>query len=265
MVDGNLGRAVRASAQADGSWSAELPLSHLLNGRHRLMAYSPAQGAEAAVFSRAEEFELALPERLAGMVEDELGDDRGRAHDYVHPTFPTFEHQMDIVSVGALVLGTNLQLELEMSQVRRYWMPPNGFDHALINIYLDVPSKTGMRALPLLNAEFPDGGHWDYRISTSSHANAMYTSDGVLEEEMGVAVRPSPRVESEDSIIRFTITAKSLGYPETLTGTRVYVTTWTGTPSAPARIKPVAENWVVGGKDESSAKIFDDIEVLILD
>lgn len=264
LVDGDYRNRVGVRTGEDGTWQAEVPLHYLKNGSHRILACSQHAGSQLLTVSNTCAFELQMEARLHAGTDDPPGDDHGPSGRYQYPAYPSFNKQMDIRSVKALTIGTNLRIELEMAEVTRLWLPPNGFDHVLFNIYIDLPAKTGVRALPLQNALFPGKGSWDYQISASGYTNTMYSSEGATEAHAGAKVGPVPEIYSEEKTITFDISAKSLGYPASLDGCSIYITTWGGTPVSLRPLETQARDWIFGGGTTNDPKIMDDTALITI-
>jgi len=265
-VNGDCENEIQAAIGTDGSWSADLPLGHLLNGKHRILAYSIPEADRRPVVSGQVEFELDLSARLVATVEDPYGDDKGPTGDYLYPGSATFGKQMDIESVRVYLQGSNLKIELQMAEITRYWTPPNGFDHVLIIMYLDLPDRTGVTALPFQNARFPLEGDWDYMVSTSGFENAFFSSVGASEYRAGRMAGPAPSitVDPDTKTISYMISAESIGFPAVYSGTRIYITTWGGTPGTLRSLNKEAHDWSFGGGSESDPKIMDNTELIII-
>jgi len=264
IIDGDGSHKVQTTVDGKGRWSVEIPVHHLLNGVHHVMAYSKEMGRGKLLISDPQPFRLELESRLVARVEDPAGDDHGPGGSYSYPTYATFGHQQDITGVAVFGLGTNLKIELTMAEITRFWNPPNGFDHVLVNIYIDLPHQGGVPVLPLQNATMPDGGKWDYLISTAGYVNTFYTSEGAGPGKTGRVTGPVPLVQSDTAkhTITYLISAEALGFPESLEGTRIYINTWGGSPGALRPLKPRPEAWTFGGGEEHDPKMMDDTEVI---
>jgi len=174
---------------------------------------------------------------------------------------------MDIEAVKVYKTGTNMRVDVTMGQITRIWLPPNTFDHALINIFIDLPGIEGTKVLPRMNAEMPGDSKWDYLVSTAGFGNAIFSSAGSSESHPGTATGPAAMVSSdlESGTITFMISAEALGNPEKLSGSVVYITTWDGGPGNPRDLNPEPELWSFGGGNPDDPKIMDDTELIILD
>ena len=265
-VDGDLELAQKVTFTTAKQWSARLPLYNLQNGKHRItLFYWPTSDSDP-IHSSAVEFELDNKAILLAEYYDELGDDRGLNNNIQYATHESFSHQGDIESIKIYKVGTNLKVDLTMKELSQMWLPPNGFDHILLNIYIDLPNKMGIQDLPQQNYKIPDNGHWDYLISTAGFANAMYSSNSASSTEVGEPVGPTPIVKGnlQKRTISFLIASKSLGSPQNLKGTKLYLNTWDGGPGNLKSMNPKPSLWNPGGGDQSDPIFFDDTELIIL-
>lgn len=266
LLDGDYERTITAEIETSGKWTAEIPLRHLPNGKHRITAFSMPGKATDRIISDHRNFELKLPAVLAAEYSDESADDHGPEGDYLYPAHPSFNKQMDIEAVKVYTAGTNLMVEITMAEITRIWNPPSGFDHVLINIYIDLPGREGVRVLPNQNAVFPGEGAWDYMSSTAGFVNTLFSSKGASKTHSGRGTGPTPfiRADKESRTISFMFASEALGYPSELTGSKIYVTTWEGGPGNLRDLNPEAGPWTFGGGTGQDPRIMDDTDVLIL-
>ena len=266
-VDGDKDLAQKAQVQADGSWKVVLPLTHLVNGPHVMTAFSFEEGEANKLIVDTASFVLELPVTRGRLFHDPHGDDHGLNGHIQYPTSPSFTHQQDIHSVRVDQVGTNLNIELKMGAITQEWLPPNEFDHALINIYIDLPGEGGQSLLPFQHASFPGGGKWDVYASVAGFGNAIYSYEGSSTNNPGTATGPSPsvRADLENRTLYLSISAEALGYPQTLSGTKIYINTWGGGPTNLRGLNPEASKWQYGGGRDQDAKIMDDIAPIVLE
>jgi len=267
VVDGSFTSILEVEPDASGNWSAEISLRSQSNGPHRITAFGLNEGEKTLAVSDYLEFDLKLPEVLCAEYNDASGDDTGPEGKYNYPAHPSYQRQMDIEAVKVYKTGTNMRVDVTMGQITRIWLPPNTFDHALINIFIDLPGIEGTKVLPRMNAEMPGDSKWDYLVSTAGFGNAIFSSAGSSESHPGTATGPAAMVSSdlESGTITFMISAEALGNPEKLSGSVVYITTWDGGPGNPRDLNPEPELWSFGGGNPDDPKIMDDTELIILD
>ena len=121
-----------------------------MNGKHRITAIG--YDDKGSLITSSKYFTLALSTKHLFHFEDEIQDDYGPNGEYTYPSHRSFSHQQDIKAVDVSLTGNNLTLEITMSEITQIWIPPNGFDHVLLNIYIDMPDKQeGVKSLPFQN------------------------------------------------------------------------------------------------------------------
>jgi len=265
VVDGKLDRSFPAVVKGD-TWIANLPISRFPfgNTQHSITAYS----GEAVVSSKAIEIITSLP--IQGTVvqfDDPGGDDYGSTGSYKIPSDVTFGKQMDIEHVELRSFGGNLLVQLRMGEISTYWAPPNKFDHVGLQVFIDMPEQEGKSVLPRLNANAPDGFFWDFMSYSSGWVNIFFSAKGATEQNNGTLVTPAPeiRVDAEARTITLMYSPDALGNPETLSGARVYITTWDGAGSEGFHraLTPEGAAFEFGGGDGSKDPlILDDTMIL---
>jgi glycosidase len=230
VVDGNLTDARIVNVDPEGHWLATVDTSAMIDPGipHRLVAMS-ADG-ELAV-SDAEQFKVSRQWTLLADAADPADDDHGPAGHYRYPSDPGWgdNHQLDIRGVRAWRSGGALKLELRMAKVSALWNPPNGFDHVAFTLYFQVPGLVGgSDVMPLQNARLPDGMRWNRRLRAGGWALSLTSNEGATATMEGKLISPAPglAVDATGGTITFTIPAASLGNPGSLSGLKLYATTW---------------------------------------
>jgi hypothetical protein len=198
---------------------------------------------------------LVLEDRRQILARDPAGDDTGPTGDYALPTDPTFGDQLDIRRLSVMPVGSNLQVELRMEEITQIWGPPNGFDHVMFHVFIDLPGREGVSVLPNINATAPDGFEWDYLGFHEGWNNRLYSSEGAGPDSYGTVVTPPAEIASDADagVVRFTYSAQALGNPENLEDVAVYVTTWDWDgPQADYRgLVAAPTQWNFGGGDDA--------------
>ena len=194
VLDGNFSRKISAEMKPDGLWSVDVPLMNLVNGKHRITAFSVDGDALETMISDFIELELDLPAIARAEIHDKRGDDNGPNGTYTYPANPSFRGQMDIEAVKVYSIGNNLKIDVTMTEISQIWLPPNGFDHELINIYVDLPGREGISALPYQNAKMPDESAWNILASVSGFGNAIFTSEGASATNIGSMAGPAASI-----------------------------------------------------------------------
>jgi len=266
LVDGNLGAAAPVTVQA-GRWTATLPVDRFNNGVYN--AVLQGRTATGALWLSAPyrfRVELAFTSRL--VVEDPVGDDHGPKGTYQYPKNNTFTNQNDIKTVELLTAGSTLQVKLTPAgPLTSSWGPPNGFDHVAYYIYVQVPGQPGATVLPFQNGSTPAGFSWTRMAFFGGWNTMLFGAEGAGLKSYGSAVSPAGKVvvdKAKNQLI-FTFGGDSLGAPATLSGTKVYITTWDydGLESANRKLTVDGGDYIYGGAADGPL-VMDDTAVMIL-
>jgi hypothetical protein len=228
VVDGELARAIPVRPGADGRWRARIDTASMIDPAiaHRVVAWSAAHGVASAPRS----FRVARRWAPLAQVDDPAGDDHGPDGRYRYPTDPSWgdNRQMDLRAARAEGSGGALRLALDLHRVTRSWSPANGFDHVAFGIYVGFPGEPGARELPHRNARMPDDLRWQYALRAHGWSNAMFGAQGAQARHEGtpLAAGATLAVDLPANRVTFTFPAAALGNRRSLSGARVYVTTW---------------------------------------
>jgi glycosidase len=266
VIDGDYEHLLSIKNRNQNSWSYDLSLSNFMNGKHRITAIG--YDNKGSLITSSKYFNLALPTKHLSHHEDEIGDDHGPNEKYTYPSHSSFGRQQDLKAVDVFLTGNNLTLDITMSEITQIWIPPNGFDHVLLNIYIDMPNKhEGITSLPFQNAFFPHKGEWDYRFALGGFAIEAFEGHSFNSgpEKLGKSIlTPFVNVDYEQNKISVTLPAKMLGNPTTLKNANLYINTWSGSATYPRTIEKKGTTWSYGGGDTDSPKIMDDIEIITI-
>ena len=229
VVDGDLDRAQRVDVDARGRWRATLGTADFIDPAvvHRVVAWSPSH----AVTSAAREFRVAREWQPAADVADPRGDDRGPKGRYRPMTDPAAQgrHPLDLHRVRAWTSGGALRVELSFVDLLATWNPPNGFDHVAPTLFVALPGRDdGARAMPLQNAELPDGLRWHVRVRAGGWSSAIFAAEGASATHEGRPVAAALDIEADiaRNTLTLTLPAAAFGSPASLAGARLYVATW---------------------------------------
>jgi hypothetical protein len=229
VVDGRLGDAQTLDVGVGGRWHAQVDTGAMLDPQleHRLVARDPASGA----VSPPKLFRVQRQWRLLADVTDPGGDDHGRSGGYQYPTDPAFaEHRPnDLLRVSVHGSGGALRLDLTMNQLLSTWNPPNGFDHVAFTIYLQLPDRAGgERVMPLQFAVLPADMRWHYRVRANGWSNALFSAAGASAGSEGTPVIPTATLVADRAgrTVSFTLPGAAIGNPDSLSGARIYISTW---------------------------------------
>ncbi len=268
VIDGKLTDALEIQPQADGSWQVILPVDRFpfRETTHSLNIFDPVH----LISSRTCFFKTDASARSITVgIADPAGDDHGPQGSYRLPEDVSFGGQMDILKLEAAVAGNHLQVKLTMKETSRIWMPPNGFDHVVFHVFIDLPGQTGADTLPLLNSKCPDGFNWDYMFYAGGWQKSLYRPSGSGTSGFGIPVTPAPdvSVDSETRTVTFQFLPGALSQADGLSGAGIYVTTWDGGGSEGFH-RPLTKSggmYEFGGSDDPNAPlIMDDTDVLFL-
>ena len=126
---------------------------------------------------------------------------------------------VDVTRVGRAVVR----------KVTTSWNPQNGFDHVAFTVFFELPGRSdGATVMPLQNSLLPAGMRWHYRLRAHGWSNTMFSADRASVRQEGTLVSPSAdiRVNRASDTVTFILPARSLGQLKSLSGVKVYVTTW---------------------------------------
>jgi glycosidase len=257
VVDDDLTSAIER-VPVDGVFSATVALDRFDYGgsRHTITVYAKAANL---VTTRAE---VRVDRAFDGVrvdVDDPRGDDRGPTGTYLYPKDSTFTDQMDLL--GATVeAGSTLALTLRMPSISTVWRPQNGFDHVCFHVFFEVPGQAGLRVLPLLDGETPEGFAWTHQHFGFGWSNVLRGTAGASATQDGTPLAGAPliRVSPADGTIRFTYARAPFGL-RTWTGVKIWVATWDydGVDNRLRGITPDGGPWTFGGAPEGSPKLLD--------
>lgn len=232
IVDGDAARAQRVVAVANGRFSARIDTRRMTDPGllHRVVLRASGSGTPAAAsVSEAASFRVALPWRVLAEVPQPAATGGGPEGRYVYPTHESYTRQMDLRRTRVLAAGGALRIELEMADLTRVWGPANGFDHVAFSVFIELPGRSdGARAMPGQDAELPEGMRWHLRLRAHGWSNALFGAEGADASADGRSITPAAEIitDATTRTVRFTILSESLGDPVSLSGARVFVSTW---------------------------------------
>ncbi len=241
VLDGQLATAQRVRPDPDGRWQAVVDTAALADPatQHTLVAWDDTSGLASA----AQTFRVERPWRQVAVVDDPAGDDHGPAGSplrYAYPTDASFApRQMDLRAVRVFTAGGALRVEAQMQAITTTWAPANGFDHVAFTLFIELPGQQGgATVMPLQDGSLPAGPgpavepgapmRWHRRLRVHGWSNALFSAEGATAANEGTPVTPGAIVEADPSTrtVRFTLPAAALGRLPTLSGARLYISTW---------------------------------------
>ena len=259
VIDGRLSNAKSFTADNQGNWQVDLPVSDLGVYPHSVEIYSP----ELNISSEKQLYTVSYQQGQESKQTDPLGDDKGLANQYQLPGYQQNACYLDIKAVNAKHAGRNLQLTLTMCDISTDWAPANGMDHIAITVFIDLANKQGATQLPKLNASMPAGLDWDLGNSIFGWGNFIYSSQGASADLEGekFSYAPDIQVDKQAKTITLTYRGEFLDV-EQWQGSRIYVTTWDKDEKGEYRqVSNQASEWSFSLKatSEVKSKIADDI------
>ena len=270
VVDADLEHAREIAVDADGRWRAVVATDDMIDPalRHRLVVRDPDSGAVSAPVG----FRVERDWRLVTEAIDPAGDDHGPDGDYVYPDDPVWRGQRPADLLGARVWssGGALRLQLRMSGLSTVWKPANGFDHVAFTVFFELPGRAdGATAMPLQQAQLPEGMRWHLRLRAHGWSNALFDAQDADAEREG---RPRPtaaRIETdaETGTVTFTLPAQALGGAPgrtSLAGARLHVTTW-DYDGGYRPLAPEATGNTFGGGSADGPKVMDAMTIVLPD
>ncbi len=268
IIDDKLSNKIKLNPDKKGNWKEDISLSRFSFGieKHKVAIYSPNQNLASRAFS----FQTNIAvQGIKTSVSDPIGDHNGINHNYIPPTDMSYIGQQDIKNVEVINYGSNLQITLTMNKVTDVWLPPNGFDHVLIHVFIDLPNVDGRKDLSILNSPSPEGFEWNYVAYLAGWHNVLYNSENATEDSFGTIVTPTPTViaNKENNTITIQFSPDALGNPKTLEGAKIYITTWdnNGSEGGHRVITKDGGPFDFGGTDEEKPSlIIDDINVITI-
>jgi len=267
VLNGDLARAPTVQPAADGRWLAEVDTSDLIDPHqvHTLVAWRRSDGAVSA----ARNFRVERAWTLMAEHHDPADDDTGPNGRYQYPSDPSFAAQrsMDLRQVRVRTAGGAMEIELRMAGLSRVWNPPHGFDHLALSVFIELPGlPDGATALPFQAANLPEGMRWHRRLRVHGWRNALFSNEGAGAAADGTPLAPAATVAADAArqTITLTLPSAALGRPLSLSGAKVYVSTW----DYDGGYRPLAADpapWAIGGGDPVlGAKVMDDTPVITL-
>lgn len=134
----------------------------------------------------------------------------------------------DITNVYISVAGGNIKIKMSMSNLSTAWSPAYGYDHVSFQVFLDNPNETGVSFMPRQYGSVPAPmTEWDYEIMADGWTPALYSSDGAESGKFGSSVgTPQINVNADASTVEFILFSDMIGYPNSLVGWDIYITTF---------------------------------------
>ncbi len=264
VVDGDVSAAETVTPEKDGHWSVTVDTAKFIDGkvRHQAVAWSEADGAT----STSVEFFVAREWKLVADVPDPKGDDTGPGGKYQYPLDVSWSanRQADIYRTRVFTSGGAMKIEVTMNSITKAWNPPNGFDHVAFSIFIELANAgEGATVMPLQNASVPAGMTWHRHLRAHGWSNALFASSGATANSEGALVSPAAdiNVDAQRKTVTFVLAAAALANAKSLSGAKVYVTTW-DYDGGYRPLTPTVQNFSFGGAEVGAALVMDETEVI---
>jgi hypothetical protein len=227
VVDRDLQGASWVQADAQGRWRAVVSTADMVDPQveHRVVAWAQGRASSPAAFRVRRAWQLRVDH------EDPSGDDTGPQGAYVYPTDPSWgvHRQMDVRRVQVLSAGAALRIDLSMHALTTLWNPKHGFDHVVFTVFIELPGEpAGATVMPLQGGTLPEGMRWHRRLRVGGWSNALFDWQEASATHEGTPVGQGAhiRVDASTRTVSLVLSAAALGHPATLSGAKIYVTTW---------------------------------------
>lgn len=230
VIDGDLDNAGKFMADDKGLWQTILPISGTRKINHMVEIYAPSlktASVSQRYVSNMSPSKSNIP-LIQMTLNDPINDHKGPTGKYRFPTSPdTPTHTMDINSVDILTQGANLELSITVGEISDIWGFIDNFDHASFNIFFDLPGKKGLRVLPRIQANAPDGFSWNMAHSFFGLDNSLYDTQGADAKNTGhkQSVEPFYILDKENKTFKISYEGKHFGLDD-WRGVKIYITTW---------------------------------------
>jgi hypothetical protein len=152
----------------------------------------------------------------------------GQIAPYTLPTDPEFGDQMDLRQIDVTESDDGLRISITTGEITDEQSLPNGFEHVLFHVYIDLIEDQGSDVLPRINAQSPAGFAWDYLAVVDGWGNKLYSSDGSAGDAFGTEQPDAAQIEvdKENNIIHLVFDPQTIETSESLEGLKIYITTW---------------------------------------
>jgi glycosidase len=263
VVDGDMSAATPITTDANGRFTATVST---LDMSDETVLHRASVWTQSGAVSQPIAFRIQRPWSVLADVADPSGDDRGVNGNVTYPTDAGYAtRQMDLRNVRASANGGALKLELTMPTISTQWNPANGFDHVAFTVYIELPNEAGgATVMPQQNGALPQGMKWHRRLRAHGWSNALTTHEGASAENEGTPFAPGAAIAAnkKTNMISLTLPAAALGKRASLSGAKIYVTTW-DYDNGYRKLEATAQSYSMGGP-ASTALVMDDSGVIVL-
>jgi hypothetical protein len=179
------------------------------------------------------------------------------------PAEASYDGQMSVERVRAYGRGRDLKLELLMDRVTDSWNPPEGYDHAYFGVFFEFPGRSGVAALPKMNAVYP-GFKWDAGFLLYGWGSRSFSAKGSGPDAYGAPLPGEVKQSANPArrTVNLLFSERCFGKLKSFAGARVLITTWDGYLGDLRPIAASPEDWsfsVADGGALDAPKIYDHI------
>ena len=123
----------------------------------------------------------------------------------------------------------------------------------------------GSNIMPLQNSTLPADMRWHYRWRSHGWSNAFFSAENASANTEGSISSPGVHisVDKDRHSIEFIVPGKAIGNPASLSGIKLYLSTW-DYDSNYRELKLKADQQSFGGGKSTGPKIMDDTIVITL-
>lgn len=266
VIDGDLAGATPVVKDRNGRWRVRVDTRDMVDPaiRHTAIVWDEASGTA----SPRHTFQVAREWQPAVEYTDSAGDDAGPQGRYTYPDDAGWrDHRpADLREVKVWTSGGALKVRLRLHEVVAAWNPPNGFDHVAFTLFLQLPGREGgARTMPQQNAMLPEGMRWHYRLRAHGWSNALFDAREASEASEGTVAAASAQIDVDRAqrTVTFTFPARVLGQAPSLSGAKLYVSTW-DYDGGFRPLAPQARANAFGGGAARDPLVMDDTAVITL-
>lgn len=255
-----LDTASEVTTDDSGNWQFNYPVKNLGEELVSILLYHTETKTTSGQISFTTE--VTTPQ-YEFEFDDPRNDDHGLSGKLLAPQHAQSKGQQDIVAVKVEIGGENLKLTLTMREFTDDWIPANGFDNVAFSIFFGLKDQTGVKSLPLLNAQMPNDNMWNLGHVVYGWGNTTFSTLGADAKHQGekFGVAPSVKVDKLKKSISFTYKTSDFGISSWLHA-NVYITTWDITGEGAYReLEPNKSEWSFSGGHHNDAKILDEVTI----
>jgi len=241
LADADYDSRVPVPSRAKGSLVFDSTRLH--NGPHRLSLLGRTQGG-GFVSSEEAVVRVRNPYRTLASASVPAGSQNGIHGNLLPPGDASYDGQLEMRRVRVAACGKDLEIQVRMRSVTDEWNPPTGFDHAYVNVFLDLPGRPGSSVIPKLKWA-PKGFRFHYGflfygwgVIAYSHRDCGRDAFGEpLQEKIGQDVDKKRRT------LTFRFPSELFEGVRDFGGMKVLLTTWDGYLGKFQEVRGKPDDW----------------------